>query len=198
MDTLAGLDEARSLAAEKVDSAAPQTSSKGGGSRVSLPADLKPISIDVEEFRSIVVEDGHEVIYYRVKTSTKGGRIFKRYCRFSQFDEFHSMMLRQFRGNHIRGMLLAHPTMPAKASWFANQKSHTFKETRRLKLDKYMRKLVALPRVPDDPRLHKFLGLEQARQLRVSVTFDEEKLGLCLKPSYDPTYNCVVGGFQVR
>ena len=192
-ETMEDLDAARRA------SPPPVPVTKSSGSRVSsLPSELKPISIDVEEFRAIIEEDGTEVTYYRIKTSTKGGRVFMRYARYSEFDAFHALMLRQSRGNHIRGMLLANPTMPPKASWFTNQKSHAFKESRRLNLDKYMRKLVALPRVPDDPRLHKFLGLEQARQLRVTVTFEEGALGMCLKPSFDPTYNCVLGGFQSK
>ena len=195
MSALDDLDNARRSSAARSSAATTEASKSVVKSKMSLPAELQPISIDVEEFRAMIEEDGTEVTYYRIKTSTKGGRVFKRYARYSEFDAFHSLMLRQFRGNHIRGMILANPSMPPKASWFTNQKSYAFKEARRGKLDRYMRKLVALPRIPDDPRLHKFLGLEQARQLRVDVAFKEGPLGMCLKASFDPTYNCVLSGF---
>mmetsp|Transcript_15447 Transcript_15447/g.33294 ORF Transcript_15447/g.33294 Transcript_15447/m.33294 type:complete len:172 (+) Transcript_15447:436-951(+) len=100
---------------------------------------------------------GETVAMYKVTSQVRNGGPVTVDKRFSQFVELDRLVRSAFSGSHLLSSI---PPLPSKLpKTFVKHLSPDFIETRRFGLDTYLRKLLALPRIPQNPDVLEFLKI---------------------------------------
>lgn len=122
---------------------------------VEALARFVPASFSVEIAKDVECKAGTS--WYRVAYSADGERRSVLH-RFSEFVDLYERVRDAYSGSHLRSNV---PSPPAKVlNPFANQLDPSFVEARRVELNDFMKKMVALPRVLVNPSLLDFLELK--------------------------------------
>lgn len=102
----------------------------------------------------IAMKDNKDVAYYNIHT-TVDGNLYTVSKRFSQITEMHAKVYGAFTENHLQENL---PDCPPKHfKFWTDHLAADFLDGRRIKIEDYLKKLIAVPKVQSLPDIRHFL-----------------------------------------
>lgn len=147
-------------------------------------------SESMEDSRGIMVEVpdammmGNGVVFYRVVSQiTRPDGVVSGCChrRFSEFVLFFRQLKASFSQSNRRHLVSSLPKPPPKqAKVLHDHHSAVFIESRRVSLEQWLRRLLMVPGLSDEPEMVSFLGATGGGLREVSVVFPDPRLGIRL------------------